>query len=661
MNFFDYQDRARVWTRWLVGLYLLAVIGIVLAVYGATLATVAHYGPAVHRFRPSVRYHADSGTWDGASSTADSASLWHPELFLWCAGITLVILLSGSAYKMAALAGGGGVVARLMGGTPLPPGGGDAAEQRLRNVVEEMAIASGTPVPEIFVLQEESSINAFASGHTTHDAAIAVTRGAMENLSRDELQGVIAHEFSHILNGDMRMNVRLMGLLHGILMIALAGYYLMRVTASSGSSDRRGKGGNPLPLLGLAIMVIGYIGVFFANLIKAAIGREREYLADASAAQFTRNPLGLAHALTKIGALAQTGGRIAAPEAAQTSHFFIADPGVHTWLSFMDTHPPLLARINRLDPTFTGDFAEARHDLRSAAVPPPLPDAPATSQPAAPASARAQVSGLADRVGATDFQSVAYAATLLDAIPQPCRQAAAHADDAQGVIFALLLSSRPDIRQRQMALLARQAPANVYAKMSFLESQCAAVPAASRLPLADLAVSALRYLEPDEYRAFRDTLLALVAADGEVDLQEFTLLHMVGRRLDRAFGLAAAPRVRFTTLAAVRDDVSALLATLAWRGTNDDTAAATAFQCGWNVLDGGDAPTDAAACPLTELDDHLNRLAEAAPQLKARILAACGACVAADGHTTLAEAETLRAIADALDCPVPPFAPDIVE
>lgn len=642
MNFFDYQNRARVWTRWLVMLYALAVVLIVVAVYAAVLIVFEHV--------PFGGRHAPDPLSEGLG-------FWQGDLFLWSTGVTLLILLGGTAYKMIELSGGGAVVARLLGGTPVAPGTADPGEQRLRNVVEEMAIASGTPVPQIFVLSEEPGINAFAAGLSPNDAVVTVTRGALQHLTRDELQGVIAHEFSHILNGDMRMNVRLMGLLHGILLIALTGYAILRLTGRM-NVRRGGKGGNPLPLLGLLLMAVGYIGVFIANLIKAAIGREREYLADASAVQFTRNPSGLAGAFKKIGAVSE-GGTVSLPEAAQTSHFFIAEPGVHSWLNLLDTHPPLLDRIRRLDPTFTGDFSAVsrriNEDLPGAHTAPS-----AVRRPPPLSSTPTVVSGLVNRVGAPEFQHVAFAAALLQAIPDACRRAVTETTGAQGVIFALILSGRPDVVQRQRSRLASAAPGNVYARLPFLEQSCRQMPTASRLPLADLAVSALRDLSPDEYRAFRENLMALVMADDEVDLFEFTLLHLVARRLDRHFGLAREPRIGSGDLDASSDAVGRVLSLLAWHGTEDGVAAAEAHARGWESIR-GEVPMpihDRKDASMARLEEALNRLSALAPQEKGRFLTACGACVAADGRTTLREAEMLRAIADALDCPVPPFAPE---
>ncbi len=244
----------------------------------------------------------------------------------------------------------------------LHPDSTDPDERRLLNVVEEMAIASGLPVPPVYLLENEPGINAFAAGHTPGDAVIAVTSGTLRRLSRDELQGVIGHEFSHILNGDMRLNIRLMGVLFGILVIGIVGWIIFRSSFGSPTrcpdDDDDRKGFNPIPLIGLALYVIGYVGVFFGNLIKAAVSRQREFLADASAVQFTRNPDGLAGALKKIGALAE-GSQIQDPHAEEASHLFFgkAVGGLDHFFGLLASHPPLVERIRRIDPSFTGDFS----------------------------------------------------------------------------------------------------------------------------------------------------------------------------------------------------------------------------------------------------------------------------------------------------------------
>jgi len=293
MDFFERQDQARRSTRRLIAYFMLAVILIILSIYIAGITIFFGFNVNAD---PELPFQ-----W------------WNPDLFLWITGATLCVVVIGSLYKIFALSKGGEVVARWLGGRLIDSSTSDPQERRLLNVVEEMAIASGTPVPSVFLLEEEKSINAFAAGFTPADAVIGVTRGTLQILSRDELQGVIAHEFSHILNGDMRLNIRLIGVLNGILVIAMIGYVILSGTRTS-SSRKNGGGAAAILAFGAALLVIGYVGVFFGKLIKSAVSRQREFLADASAVQFTRDPDGIAGALKKIGGLAH-GSRIQNPKA----------------------------------------------------------------------------------------------------------------------------------------------------------------------------------------------------------------------------------------------------------------------------------------------------------------------------------------------------------
>ncbi len=286
MDFFEHQDVARRKTGLMILYFCVAVV---LTITGVYLAT-------------AVAFHFAQSTSDG--SAQPPLDLWDPTLAAGVAGTTLIVIALGSLYKISVLSGGGTAVAEALGGRPIEPSTRDLDERVVLNVVEEMAIASGTPVPPVYLLGDEEGINAFAAGHSGGDAVIGVTRGCVRLLSRDELQGVIAHEFSHILNGDMRLNIRLIGVVHGILVVALAGYFIMRSVGYSSHRSRsnRNSGGGVIAIIvfGLSLYVIGYLGVFFGKLIKSAVSRQREFLADASSVQFTRNPGGITGALQKI-------------------------------------------------------------------------------------------------------------------------------------------------------------------------------------------------------------------------------------------------------------------------------------------------------------------------------------------------------------------------
>jgi len=329
MNFFEHQEHARKSTRWLLFLFVIAVLAIIgiadlffLLVF--SIIEAEHYA-SIHEVPAS--FH------------------------MGIAVLVVFVVACASLYRLFSLRAGGRQVAEEMGARLIVSSTTDADEKRLMNVVEEMAIASGFPVPQVYVL-DDSSINAFAAGHTAHDAIVAVTKGTLEALNREELQGVIAHEFSHILNGDMRLNLRLIGVLFGILFIGLVGRKVIRVTLEAE------EGIKVLPF-GLGLVGIGYGGLFFGNLIKAMISRQREYLADASAVQFTRNPLGIGNALKKIGG-SVFGTHIRNSQAEEYSHLYFMEGVEPPFLGMMNTHPPLADRIRRVEPHWDGRFIEPK-------------------------------------------------------------------------------------------------------------------------------------------------------------------------------------------------------------------------------------------------------------------------------------------------------------
>ena len=362
MDFFHSQDVARRKSFLLLTYFVLALLAMILALYVVVLIALGA-GRTEHLMRDAVE------TW------------WHPEVL---AGVVVLVMFTvslGTLYKTWELRGGGEALASGLGGRRLSPETTDLSERRLLNVVEEMALASGVPVPPVYLLDNEQSINAFAAGYMPGDAVIGINRGTLDHLSRDELQGVIAHEFSHILNGDMRLNLRLIGLLHGILLLAVIGYYIMRISGSSrGSSSRKKGGAGQIVLIGIGMYIIGYIGLFFARLIKAAVSRQREYLADAAAVQFTRNPGGIGGALKKIGGLS-AGSLLQTPEAETASHMFFGNAIRGLWFPGFATHPPLPERIRRIDPQFDGTFPRVERQAGTGDLPPVARAADRVSRP----------------------------------------------------------------------------------------------------------------------------------------------------------------------------------------------------------------------------------------------------------------------------------------
>ena len=453
MDFFDRQTRARRNTKLLVVYFVCGVALLILAVYAAALLIFAGAG-ASHQHR----YGEEA-----------SIALWQPQLFLGVAVGTLAVIAMGSGFKTLELAQGGSAVATSLGGRLVDPNTSDPDERKLLNVVEEMAIAAGLPVPQVYVLPDERGINAFAAGHSTSDAVVAVTEGSIRLLTRDELQGVIGHEFSHILNGDMRLNLRLMGIIFGILCLAVIGRVLL-YTRGRSSKDK-----NPLPLLGLALIVIGWIGVVFGRLIQAAVSRQREFLADASSVQFTRNPAGLAGALKKIGGLSY-GSKLEAASRGEASHMFFGNGMGESFFHLMDTHPPLAERIRAIDPSFDGTFPRGGHGRGGTGSPAGVarctPDRPFRSRSRACRARQAGLAGLraADhcRPGRDgQHRQSHYRAPALRrgtcavAIPASLQAAAREGLGASTLVYALLLSDDEAVRDKQLDELAAATSAAV--------------------------------------------------------------------------------------------------------------------------------------------------------------------------------------------------------
>jgi len=609
MDFFDKQARASKKTKWLVCYFILAVAGIILTLQ-IVLALII------------------------------GLSVTDPELFLMVSLGVVALVALGSVAKSIELSQGGRAVAAMLGGTPVDMNSREPAEQRLVNVVEEMAIASGVPVPEIYVL-EDQTINAFAAGHGPGDTAIGVTRGCIDRLTRDELQGVIGHEFSHILHGDMRLNIRLIGILNGILFLALIGGFLLRMgvySPRSDSSDGKSKAAGFLIFMGggLALYLVGWIGVFFGKLIKAAVCRQREFLADASSVQYTRNPEGLAGALAKI---AKFSSRIENPRAEEASHMFFGNGIGDPWMALFATHPPIEERIAEIAPGF---------DIEAAKEKAPV-ELPTPKKPVA-AGGRLAESLLPGQ------PRVAEAAALLAGLPDTARSACRELHGACALVYSLLISDEENLRDHQIALIDADDALRSEILAHFKERS--GLNAAQRLGLVDISIPTLRHLSHEQYAVFRDNVKKLVEADGEIDLFEYTLQKILVRHLDLYFTNATGAAVAYKSLLPLLPEIGILLSALASVDSGAPDHQDAAFRSGVSEL-----LVKPSAFPLERLekidlqafDTALDKIALAAPDVKRTILTACGAVVMHDGEVNDEEVEFLRAISDTLDCPVPPF------
>lgn len=628
LDFFGRQEKVRRLSTRLVLLFLVAVLGIVLTV---DLIVVLAFG-----------------AWEQPTGQL-------VPLVALASVATLTAIALAALTRTVQLRGGGGVVARELGGVLVPPDTTDPQLRRLRNVVEEMAIASGVTVPEVYVLPHESGINAFAAGWSTGDAAIAVTRGALERLNRDELQGVVAHEFSHVVNGDMRLNIRLMGLLFGILFLTVVGRMLLRSGAFGGRSRNGGR--NPLPFIGLGLVVVGFVGVLAGRLIQAAVSRQREYLADVSAVQFTRQTAGLVGALKKIGGVAE-GSTMRTPRSDEVGHMlFGAGQRLH---GLFATHPPLAQRIKVLDPSF--DPAQLAELHRRWAAQPPsglAEDAARGLREPGVVAAAVPAGQIVAQIGAQSPDSYHRARAILARIPEPLRERARHPDTALPLVFGLLMSGHPEVRAAQHAAVAQRCGIPVADAALKQAVALSGLDPALRLPLAELTFPALRQRPPADREVILDAVYALVRADDRTSVFEYCLSRLLRRELYESVHPPSGWRMagRGGTLAGNADAVLTLLAVLAQAGHDSAQRAESAFQAGVRrALPGRAAGYHPPQHGVPALEAVWAPLDGLAPTEKERLVQAAVDVISADRELTVTELELLRTICALLHCPLPPLA-----
>ena len=664
MDFFAAQDLSRSKTKWLFLLYVLAIIAIVAGIYLVLVLVFAMGAP-------------------------DNMGLvFNLELLVGVTLFTLLVIGGGSLYKTLELRSGGEQVATSVGGVRVHPGTTDLQERRLLNVVEEMALASGVSVPPVYIIDGEPGINAFAAGYSPSDAVIGVNRGTIETLNRDELQGVIAHEFSHILNGDMRMNIRLIGVLFGIQVLTLIGYFIFR---SVGSGRRRRSRSNKdsgqaiiliLAVAG-ALVAFGLIGQLFARLIKASISRQREYLADASAVQFTRDPNGIGGALKMIG-VSSAGSVVKSWEAEQLSHMYFASCFSSGLSSLLATHPPLVPRIQKIDHQFDGDFkgylsirqrmAQAKakrlekeqEQMRKLDSVNPL-------RGIFPANIAGKFSFdpalLIATIGSPSQQDVDRSRAMIETIDDDIIVAARDPFGARCVAFALLCSDDKSMRAEQMNLIGRDEGAASLEVTQRLLPKVDTLQLVFRLPVMEMIQASLSELSPQQYQRFRATVIRLVRLDNKTSLFEFVVRHHLLMHLDRRFSVTRPKRVRYETTAKLGKQIEMMLSAFATASVSgsvlehseepDPEQVLASYRLAMQVAGFGEAAESKAelrAWEVEQLEDCMQHLHRASHAVKKQFLHAAAVLITYDHEITVAESEFFRAVAESLDCPVPVWA-----
>lgn len=627
MNFFEHQDEARKRTALLVFLFAVALICIVLTTFVAV-------------------------SW-ALTLTNTEANLWNVQgLVAVAAGVSLLVA-SASGFKILSLSGSGAKVAEMMGGRVTSNLADDPREQMLMNVVEEMAIASGVPVPLVYVLEGEEGINAFAAGHGPEDAVVAVTTGALNAFTRDELQGVIAHEFSHILNRDVRLNTRLTGVIFGILVIAITGRMILHGMGRGRIRSSSGKGGSGVAagvVLGLVLMTVGYVGLFFGKLIKQAVSRQREFLADASAVQFTRNPDGLASALKRIAGWS-AGSQLASSNAEEISHFFFADGMKKSWLSsLLSTHPPLSERIKRLDPAFNTDELPApgysASDNDTAQIAALTDTAPVDADP----------QSVVESVGTTEPERFFYDEAIVAEIPDDLRYTIESSLGAVATVYSLILVGDTQNHLLLIDLLRERCEAGVVTEVERVLPLVRQLDHFARLPTVDIAMPALRSMTIEQFDQFSDTLDMLVSSDQHLSLFEYAVRSIVTNRLSTHYGRKVAIKHRISRQT-LDDDAATILSALARIGHRKDEEAQQAFDAGLSRLSAVATDRTMRSPDSSTIDRAIARLSQIPYSSRQMVVDACAYCVLSDEEVTVEEAELLRVVIVALGCPLPPFLP----
>ena len=649
MDFFGYQQQARTKSRWLFLGVIAAAIAVVLALnvlvviamgWGQIGLAAGNSNILVNFLNPDVLKH-------------------HADIFLMTSAVSAALMSTASASKVISLKEGGGKVARQLGGDLVTHDHNDPLRRRLHNVVEEMSIASGVPVPEVFVLEHESGINAFAAGYTQSDAAIAVTRGALEKLSRNELQGVIAHEFSHILNGDMRINIRLMGLIFGILIISIIGRRVFSINhRRSRLRSGNGRSASATIIVGLGLMIVGYTGLFFARWLKASISRQREFLADASAIQFTRDSNGLGDALKKIAV--NSNQSFLDADTEEVSHMLFGEGDRPSFFSskLFATHPPLLSRIQRIEPNFSEraliDFGK---QLQAKSLREHEQAQKAEQEEANKSSARPKqgfdISNVLNDIGHPSLEQILVAGMIADSLPSAIEQSAHSIEWAPEVMLLAILADKVEVRDQQLAIIAKELGEWSDQKIQHLLSSIDTVQVEQRLPLLEMAFPQLKKRPIKELEKLLQTIYKIISADSHIDSFEYLLYKLIELHIKDSTRPDQVQIVGDASLKRYQVHAVGLMSILAMHGAKSDEQAQKAFQKGIKSLAWSGLPMSKTDDWQKKADMALERLNTLKGEDKRKLVIALSEIIMHDGKVTIEEHELLRAMCAVMHIPLP--------
>lgn len=668
MNFFAHQDEARKLTRRLVLYFIFAVflITLTLALLIATILDITIY---------EQQFNAG-----GHENYFKYLISQHGRTLLWVSSGTILLIIGISLFRSLTLRQGGHVVANWVGAREINYDTRDSGEKRLLNIVDEISIASGISRPGVYIMDDETGINAFAAGYNTNNAVVAVTRGTLEQLNRDELQGVVAHEFSHILNGDMRLNIRLMGVLAGILFIGNIGLFMVRSLAYTRRRSRDNQGTFAIIAIGITLTVIGFIGVFFGRIIRAAVSRQREYLADASAVQFTRNPNGIAAALNKIR-LVSAGSKIENSHAEEMSHMYFGEAvELHFLSGLLASHPPLPDRIIRIKPDF---------DLHAQLSTVNLSPSPVNTGTNKQTTNLASVASLANVVdtpenllastGTLTDRHIEYGQKIHNGFDPILLTQLETESGLRALLYTLMLSNQSGYRMRQIALINNQGETVVAQKVRQLYPLVAGLEITSRLPLFELILPELRrrlyqsvsqntikknssYNSPlfdAAAKAILSTLEKIITIDKHISIKEFIYLLAADSILNpKAY---RALRVKYRSLDQISSQIILLIALMAITGHQQADNQKQAYYTGIKASR-IDAASDItlSAFSYNQCRTAMHEANKLTPAAKELLMLSLAETALSDQTVTIEEFDLLRALAMALNCPVPPIVTDTI-
>ncbi len=672
MNFFEHQELARKHTRKLIVFFALSVILILI-----TLILVVTTVMDVFIYKSSWILPAVSGA-ASAGSYFDYLFERHSKTILVTTIVTLVVIGGAMMLRLLRLAKGGSEVAKMVGARRVSSSSSDYKEKRLVNIVEEIAIAAGVPRPGIYLMEEEHGINAFAAGYSTNSAIVAVTQGTLDTLNRDELQGVIAHEFSHVLNGDMRLNIRMLGVLAGILLIGNAGLFMLRSMGYAGYRSRDSRGGAVIVVAGLAITLVGFVGVLFGRLIQSGVSRQREYLADASAVQFTRNPNGIADALNKIRRTVE-GSHVQNRHASEMNHMYFGESvRIRFFSNWFASHPPLDDRIKRIQPNYNfshdGMIApdqQAETDGQSQAGMAGLAgnvanNAGEYSDIASSASVSAFTIAAAEKisrqtsvekmvadVGSLGREQILYGARLRATFSQSVNDALATDDGAVAILYVLVLDQNKNTRERQINLISESESAPLAKITLQLFDEITALGERYRWPLLELCLPNIAQLDSGRLSVVKLTLRELITFDGKMDFGEFVVLLATESLL--ASYTSRSTRYKFRQLSALKSEVVAILGLLAKASGGDRADQQLAFSdaaalCGFKAIE----LPEISGSSFASYSQAISKLRQLVPVKKQKVFEACVQIALRDKVINIKEEELLRILAGAFECPMPP-------